>query len=115
MSPAPISTAMDIRNGKIGSILLEYRVLRGKTQKECARRIECSISHYDHLEAGTSKIWAIYLEALVEFLDIPLDALWPNIALGKSTRVTVEEVQDGRLSITVRVEAVVDMPESKSE
>lgn len=92
------------RNARIMKVIQRYRLRRRKTQAECAKELTVSRSHYGHLEEGGFTLLRIeYLDILMEFLQIPGEALWPAKS-GVSIHSVDRDPQTDQLLITVAVD-----------
>jgi transcriptional regulator with XRE-family HTH domain len=68
----PSSEALAIRRRIIGVLLRKARLEAGRSQEECADAIGCSSGKISEYEDGQSDIPLADLEALAEFLNVPI-------------------------------------------
>ncbi len=67
-----------IRSKKIGVLLMDARLYRGKSIQECAKIIGVSDKVYESYEFGTTAPSLPELESLAYFLRIPLEHFWES-------------------------------------
>ena len=68
----PLDEIMTIRRKIIGVLLRQARLDAGKSQKQCAEALSCSADRISQYERGQSDIPLPELEALADFLDVPI-------------------------------------------
>jgi transcriptional regulator with XRE-family HTH domain len=68
----PVDEVMTIRRKIIGVLLRQARLDAGKNQKQCAEALSCSADRISRYERGQSDIPLPELEALADFLDVPI-------------------------------------------
>jgi transcriptional regulator with XRE-family HTH domain len=68
----PIDEIMTIRRKIIGVLLRQARLDAGKSQRQCAEALSCSADRISHYERGMRDIPLPELEALADFLDVPI-------------------------------------------
>ncbi len=71
-------TSVKIRSKKIGVLLMDARLYRGKSIQECAKIIGVSDEVYESYEYGVSSPSLPELESLAYYLRIPLEHFWEN-------------------------------------
>lgn len=68
----PIDEIMTIRRKIIGVLLRQARLDAGKSQRQCAEALSCSVDRISQYERGQRDIPLPELEALADFLDAPM-------------------------------------------
>jgi len=68
----PVDKTMTIRRKIIGVLLRQARLDAGKSQKQCAKALSCSADRISRYERGQMDIPLPELEALANFLDVPI-------------------------------------------
>ena len=68
----PVDEIMTIRRKIIGVLLRQARLDAGKSQKQCAEALSCSAERVSQYERGQKDIPLPELEALADFLDVPI-------------------------------------------
>ena len=68
----PVDDVMIIRRKIIGVLLRQARLDAGKNQKQCAEALNCSVDRISRYELGRSDIPLPELEALADFLGVPI-------------------------------------------
>ncbi len=68
----PFDKIMTIRRKMIGVLLRQARLDAGKNQKQCAEALSCSAGRISQYERGQRGIPLPELEALADFLDVPI-------------------------------------------
>jgi len=68
----PFDKIMTIRRKIIGVLLRQARLDAGKSQKQCAEVLSCSAERISQCERGQRGIPLPELEALADFLDVPI-------------------------------------------
>jgi transcriptional regulator with XRE-family HTH domain len=68
----PVDEIMTIRHKIIGVLLRQARLDAGKSQKQCAEALSCSAGRISQYERGQRGIPLPELEALADFLDVPI-------------------------------------------
>lgn len=68
----PVDEVMTIRRKIIGVLLRQARLDAGKSQKQCAEALSCSVGTISQYERGQRDIPLPELEALADFLDVPI-------------------------------------------
>ncbi len=68
----PVDQIMMIRRKIIGVLLRQARLDAGKTQKQCAEALSCSAERISQYERGQRDIPLPELEALADFLEVPI-------------------------------------------
>jgi transcriptional regulator with XRE-family HTH domain len=68
----PVDEIMTIRSKIIGVLLRQARLDAGKSQKQCAEALSCSAGRISQYERGQRGIPVPELEALADFLDVPI-------------------------------------------
>ena len=68
----PVDDVMVIRRKIIGVLLRQARLDAGKNQKQCAKVLNCSADRISRYERGQTDIPLPELEALADFLDVPI-------------------------------------------
>ncbi|HID65210.1 MAG TPA: helix-turn-helix domain-containing protein [Anaerolineae bacterium] len=68
----PVAEIMTIRRKIIGVLLRQARLDAGKSQKQCAKALSCSAERVSQYERGQKDIPLPELEALADFLDVPI-------------------------------------------
>ena len=68
----PFDKIMTIRRKIIGVLLRQARLDAGKNQKQCAEALSCSADRISRYERGQMDIPLPELEALANFLDVPI-------------------------------------------
>jgi transcriptional regulator with XRE-family HTH domain len=69
----PVEEIMTIRRKIIGVLLSQARLDAGKSQKQCAEALSCSVERISQYEQGQRDIPLPELEALADFLDVPIN------------------------------------------
>jgi transcriptional regulator with XRE-family HTH domain len=67
-----VDEIMTIRRKIIGVLLRQARLDAGKSQKQCAKALSCSAERISKYERGQRDIPLPELEALADFLDVPM-------------------------------------------
>jgi transcriptional regulator with XRE-family HTH domain len=86
----PVDEVMTIRRKIIGVLLRQARLDAGKNQKQCAEALSCSADRISRYERGQSDIPLPELEALADFLDVPISHF-----LDEQTTPLGEEAPEG--------------------
>jgi transcriptional regulator with XRE-family HTH domain len=68
----PVDEIMTIRRKIIGVLLRQARLDADKSQKQCAETLSCSAGRISQYERGQRDIPLPELEALADFLDVPI-------------------------------------------
>jgi transcriptional regulator with XRE-family HTH domain len=68
----PVGEIMTIRRKIIGVLLRQARLDAGKSQRQCAEALSCSADRISQYERGQRDIPLPELEALADFLDVPI-------------------------------------------
>lgn len=68
----PVGEIMTIRRKIIGVLLRQARLDAGKSQKQCAEALSCSTDRISQYEQGQKDIPLPELEALADFLNVPM-------------------------------------------
>jgi len=68
----PVNEIMTIRRKIIGVLLRQARLDAGKSQRQCAEALSCSAERISQYERGQRGIPLPELEALADFLDVPI-------------------------------------------
>lgn len=68
----PVDKIMIIRRKMIGVLLRQARLGAGKSQNQCAEALSCSAERISHYERGQRDIPLPELEALADFLSVPM-------------------------------------------
>jgi transcriptional regulator with XRE-family HTH domain len=68
----PVNEIMTVRRKIIGVLLRQARLDAGKNQKQCAAALSCSAERISQYERGQKGIPLPELEALADFLDVPI-------------------------------------------
>ena len=68
----PVDEIMMIRRKIIGVLLRQARLDAGKSQKQCAEALSCSAERISQYERGQRDIPLPELEALADFLEVPI-------------------------------------------
>jgi len=68
----PVDEIMTIRHKIIGVLLRQARLDASKSQKQCAQALNCSAGRISQYERGQRGIPLPELEALADFLDVPI-------------------------------------------
>jgi len=71
--PSIVQERMWLRQRLIGVQLRQARLIAGKTQKECAEQLGVSPQHLSGYEYGRRDMPLVELEALADFLDVPVE------------------------------------------
>lgn len=71
-SPAMLRWGMELRRKLLAVQVRQVRLAAGKTQKECARQLGCSVNRYHDYETGKRDIPLADLETISAFLGMPL-------------------------------------------
>jgi transcriptional regulator with XRE-family HTH domain len=69
----PVEGIMTLRRKIIGVLLRQARLDAGKSQKQCAEALSCSAGRISQYERGRRGIPLTELEALADFLDVPIN------------------------------------------
>lgn len=77
------------RNREFGNVLATARHRQRKSLSECAAYIATSRSRYAAIEQGTTPIHAAELELLLDYLNIPVEQVWPASVPTKGQHVVV--------------------------
>jgi transcriptional regulator with XRE-family HTH domain len=91
------------RSRAIGAALRRARLRMKKSVREVARYLGTSPRRYGAIEAGSTYVGAPELEALVEFLEIPGNEVWPEQAEANRRQVIVEARPGESIQILVNV------------
>jgi transcriptional regulator with XRE-family HTH domain len=91
---------MTIRRKIIGVLLRQVRLDAGKSQKQCAEALSCSAGRISQYERGQRDIPLPELEALADFLDVPI-----TYFLDEQTTPLSREAPKGR-----GVETLAELP-----
>jgi len=98
----PKSTMLE-RNREVGRIVQEARTAKGLSVTKCARSIGTSRRRYLAMEAGEVMIGIAELEALMQFLEIPAEKVWPSPIMGQLPVPVILEAGPGeRLYIVIQ-------------
>lgn len=68
----PVDKIMTLRRKIIGVLLRQARLDAGKSQHQCAEALSCSVERISQYELGRRDIPLPELEALADFLDVPI-------------------------------------------
>ncbi len=88
---------LSLRNRVVGVLLRQARLAASKTQKECAQIVGGSGSKISAYEYGNSPIPVAQLEALADFLQVPLDT-FRDKAHNPLSKMTPQDETLGSLS-----------------
>ncbi len=72
--------AISLRKKKLGVLIMDARMVAGRTQEECAELLGISPAAFRAYEQGESSPSLPELEVLAYFLNIPLEHFWGNTA-----------------------------------
>lgn len=80
------------RSKEMGKILGTARRQQGKSLLECANYIGTSRRRYTAIEHGDTPIQLAEMELLIDYLNIPLEQIWPMFVpvQGRQVVVTLE-------------------------
>jgi len=84
------------RSEEIGALLAEARAVERRSITECANLIGTSRKRYRGIEAGTTEISFLELEALVSYLNLPFSSLSSRVAEDALDRRIVVQAQQGQ-------------------
>lgn len=94
----PVDEIMTIRRKIIGVLLRQARLNAGKSQKQCAEALSCPVDRISQYERGQRDIPLPELEALADFLEVPityfLDEQAAPLSTETPTRVGVETLAE---------------------
>ncbi len=76
---ASTSERLQTRNREIGAILAEARQRQHRTVTECAGLLGTSRRRYGAVERGEVGVSAAELELLLEYLEVPPQAVWQEL------------------------------------
>jgi transcriptional regulator with XRE-family HTH domain len=68
----PVDEILTIRRKIIGVLLRQARLDAGKSQKQCAEALSCSAGRISQYERGQRDVPLPELEALADFLEVPI-------------------------------------------
>ncbi|MBM7842180.1 helix-turn-helix domain-containing protein [Herpetosiphon giganteus] len=92
------------RNTEIGRILSLARQTQKRTVSECAQHISTSRRRYTAIEKGAAAINVPELEALMQFLGVPVSAIWKNSDdIVDHRHVTVQASPGERIQVIVEI------------
>lgn len=96
------ATAVQERNREMGRLLQEARTRKRIPAAACAEKVGTSRRRYADMEDGTALIGAAELAVLSEFLEIPVQRIWPGACgVGGGQQVVVQAQRGETLQITV--------------
>jgi len=78
--PPPFADIMAARRRIIGVLLRQGRLEAGRSQKECAKLLGCSTNRISQYELGQRDVPIPELEALADFLSIPIERFFDETA-----------------------------------
>lgn len=64
------------RSEEIGALLIEARLSVRRSITECAQLIGTSRKRYRNIESGVVDITFVELEAVMQYLNVPMERLW---------------------------------------
>lgn len=91
------------RSAEVGALLAEARQAQRRSITECAELIGTSRKRYRNIEAGAAEITFVELEALVQYLSVPISMLWPQIQDKADHYITLQAKQGETLRLTVKI------------
>jgi transcriptional regulator with XRE-family HTH domain len=90
----------NLRAKKLGVLIKDARLFRGKTSQDCANILDISNEVFLKLETGVTPPSLPQIEALALFLDIPLDYFWGNEVI--SAKESIRRGLDINKSVSLR-------------
>jgi transcriptional regulator with XRE-family HTH domain len=94
------TTALKIRNKKLGALMRDARLAACKNPEECARVMGVSAEVYASYERGETSPSLPELELMALHLDVPIDHFWGDIS--RSERRSPAETVDRTRLLTLR-------------
>lgn len=82
------ATAMKIRAKKLGVLIKDARMAKGKSLPECASNLGITVEQFEAIELGKQAPSLPQLEVLAYYLDIPMDHFWGSQTLTNETSPT---------------------------